>query len=438
MKKSGFTLMELLVYMAIVGIVVVIAGEAFSNSTKFRIRTDNMIKSSHEAEELASLLKADVQQTGAKYSKENTVPGDNDSFDGHVVNVYMDPTSDLSSFNIDPISDAYDNFTIRYLRYDDQGRYQATEQVEWSVDDTKKVLKRNCVLLDKLSSYNPKRDPCSAGAIEMATGVEKFKVYPAIPSIRSNADADHQDEQVFPPVGTDVFSLIARVDAADIIAPSYVSGGGTGVSLRGFARNYNDANGTINDALKQKNELYVAMNSGTSTAFSECRQLTLEAGIEYEISFGLAYPNDESDAAQLFVPGRDHMAVGFRNTSGQPIANFNDFLFYPPTSTTSQGNRTMRFTVPQKIENVCMAFTFATYSPLAGSGTVTISNLKLKRIAGSNYVFDPAITIPTVDKKNVKAFKIELEVGRGGKNGHAGETGHIDIVVPAPSNGVGI
>ena len=76
MKKSGFTLMELLVYMAIVGIVVVIAGEAFSNSTKFRIRTDNMIKSSHEAEELASLLKADVQQTGAKYSKENTVPGE--------------------------------------------------------------------------------------------------------------------------------------------------------------------------------------------------------------------------------------------------------------------------------------------------------------------------------------------------------------------------
>ena len=56
-KKSGFTLMELLVYMAIVGIVVVIAGEAFSNSTKFRIRTDNMIKATQEAENVGTILR---------------------------------------------------------------------------------------------------------------------------------------------------------------------------------------------------------------------------------------------------------------------------------------------------------------------------------------------------------------------------------------------
>ena len=98
----------------------------------------------------------------------------------------------------------------------------------------------------------------------------------------------------------------------------------------------------------------------------------------------------------------------------------------------------MRFTVPQQIEDVCMAFTFSTYSPLAGTGTVIVSNLKLKRIAGSNYAFDPTITLPDEDKKNVKALKLELEVGRGGKNNQAGETGHIDIVVPIPSNGVGI
>jgi hypothetical protein len=97
----------------------------------------------------------------------------------------------------------------------------------------------------------------------------------------------------------------------------------------------------------------------------------------------------------------------------------------------------MRFTVPQNIENVCMAFTFATYSPLAGHGTVVVSNLKLKRIAGSNYVFGTG-TLPDEDKKNVKALKLELEVGRGGKNNQAGETDHIDIVVPIPSNGVGI
>ena len=38
MNKKGFTLIELVVYMAMIGIVVLIAGQAFSDSTKFRVR----------------------------------------------------------------------------------------------------------------------------------------------------------------------------------------------------------------------------------------------------------------------------------------------------------------------------------------------------------------------------------------------------------------
>ena len=92
LKKSGFTLMELLVYMAIVGIVVVIAGEAFSNSTKFRIRTDNMIKATQEAENVAMLFKQDLEQMGAKISKEsNGAAGASDVFStsADAQNVYM-------------------------------------------------------------------------------------------------------------------------------------------------------------------------------------------------------------------------------------------------------------------------------------------------------------------------------------------------------------
>ena len=45
-KRAGFTLMELMVYIAIVGIVVIVAGQAFSNSTKMRVRTQSMLKAS--------------------------------------------------------------------------------------------------------------------------------------------------------------------------------------------------------------------------------------------------------------------------------------------------------------------------------------------------------------------------------------------------------
>lgn len=46
--------MELVVYIAMIGIVVLIAGEAFSNSTKFRVRTQNMLKASEETSNVAT------------------------------------------------------------------------------------------------------------------------------------------------------------------------------------------------------------------------------------------------------------------------------------------------------------------------------------------------------------------------------------------------
>ena len=64
--KKGFTLMELLVYMAIVGIVVLVAGQAFSDSTKFRVRTQNILKAGEAANVAAELMKEDVAQMGAK------------------------------------------------------------------------------------------------------------------------------------------------------------------------------------------------------------------------------------------------------------------------------------------------------------------------------------------------------------------------------------
>ena len=454
--KKGFTLMELMVYMAIVGIIVVVAGQAFSNSTKFRVRTQNMLKATQEAENVASLFKADVSQMGAKSAKEETgATGAEDTFEkytsctaGQVDCIYMNPNAadaadqDYSSYKIESAGGGnYDKLTIRRLRYDNQGHYQAIEQVVWDVTD--KTLKRSCSILRQKDSYTlPDDDPCKegAGAVDMATGVEKFKVYPGIPTIRSDAAAAvHQEETIFPPGGAEAFSLLPRPTAGDYVAPTSVTAGGSSVTITGFASNYNTASGQIVVDGKNVTELYVATNEdhGADPSWADyCYKVSLEKGIEYEISFSMVHVS-VADGMQLFVAGRDHMAVGFRNTDGTKPASTEDFLFYPPTNEDSQGARTMRFSVPANLEEVCMAFTFSTYSPVASTGSITISKLKLRQVAGSNYVFDKSMSISTVDKKHVKALMLELQIGRGGKNGHEGETGEATIVIPTPSNGIG-
>ena len=158
----------------------------------------------------------------------------------------------------------------------------------------------------------------------------------------------------------------------------------------------------------------------------------------------MAYPGTSADKSLLFIPGSDHMSVGFRNISTGNIPEVNgvklidDFLFFPPMSATGTATRKMRFHVSQEVNNVCLAFTFALYSPLVSQGTVTIKNLKLLKVASSDYTFvDPPYDAESnkAEKKNVKALKVELQVSRGAKNGGRGETGDVVIVVPIQSNG---
>ena len=112
-------------------------------------------------------------------------------------------------------------------------------------------------------------------------------------------------------------------------------------------------------------------------------------------------------------------------------------MFFPPATDQASGTRTMRFTVPNKIENVCIAFTFACYSPLVANGRITISDLLLKKVETANYSFNYASSkeFPIKDKERVKAFKMEMQVNRGDKNGASGETGNVVLIIPTPSNG---
>lgn len=449
--RAGFTLIELMVYILIVGIVVIVAGQAYSNSTKMRVRTQSMLKASEVAENVATLFKTDVAQTGAKSSMEAGTTDNGNTFGDVHMSVYMDPapgscsSADYSSFRISASSNQSD-LTIRRLRYDGDGHYQAVEEVRWYVNGNK--LMRSCKLVEKSVGLTvADDDPCgdvggAARDIEMADGVETFNVIPSRPSALGD------EVQIFPAVGESEFRLVPRNDGANVMLTvlnegAVVNRGGTSQTLTGFHSNFSTTTQQVVPASEQKvNEVIVVKNETTSEGSwrtlcaREGSHFTFEAGVEYEISFNVPYPGSSSDKSLMFVPGVDHMSVGLRNVESGDLPKVNnvvqlkDFMFFPPLDDKGGGVRSMRFTVPNTIQNVCLAFTFACFSPLVSQGKVTITNLKVSKVPSSNYNFEGFESEShKSDKQNVKAFKLILDVKRNG------ESGHVELVVPAPSNG---
>lgn len=426
--KSGFTLMELMVYMALVGVIVVIAGQVFSDSTKFRVRSEGMIRANAIASDVALFMLEDIGQTGAKSSKEA-----DGSFSVNSA-VYMDliAGNDLSSFRISKSCNTCDTdtLTVRRIRYDDDGQFKAVEEVKWFTEG-KKLFRRCETIADEASN------DCPAAAdnpepVEIADYIESFKIIPAKPRVVSTVDKSSEELSYLlpstdasvkafrfvPRYGEEYFEMLAVDPAA----------GGEAVALSGFATNYDYDNHEPVPAGQRANQVFVAESDGsTGTWKTLCKKVTLEPQVEYEISFKVPYANNES---RMFCPGRDYASVGFRNLDGAKFAGLDDFNFFMPASTTEPPERTFRFSVKTQAADACMAFTFASYSPIAASGTVTFREVALKKVESSNFDFEDEDYMPQIgDKKNIKALLVNVAVKRNG------EGATVRQVIPIPSNG---
>lgn len=423
MKKKGFTLIELMVYIAIVGIVVLVAGQAFSDSTKMRVRTQNMLRANQVAENVGTLFKEDVSQMGSKGSKEKNSSVGADSF-YVATDVFINPTTDKSSFNytMGNTGDGdsrKDKISFKKVRYQNDGKYSGIEEIEWYVENG--TLYRSCKTLDGTNVTECPKD--GKYTVAITDGVERFKIIPAKPNVLT-ADVG---AQMFPTVGKS-FRLISRIDGASFFnAVTTPAEGGETVSISGFVSNFDQSTDEI--AMTRKaNQLYVAEANANAGSWSDlCFKLTLAPSTEYEVSF-MMLRLDQLDYSQTFVAGRDHMAVGFRKSDGSTIADMNDYAFFPPASDDAV-TRVMHFFVKNEVQNACLAFTFASYSPSVNMGNVIIQDLKVRKISADNYKFDDGYDPVVADKKNVRAFLLNMSLKKGG------ESGEVSQVVFVPSNG---
>lgn len=432
--KKGFTLIELLVYMALLGIIVLVAGQAFSDSTVFRVRTQSMLESSENASKLAAIFKEDFSQMGAKSWKTlSSATADPDLFDVDS-KVYIDfnntdPTKVDNSSYILTSGGELDSVDFRKMEYTETGVFLAVRNVAWYVKDS--TLWRSCQTLSGTENGDCPTSATSVVSVKMADKVARFNITPATPGISSSTSAS---DVLFPASSASGFRLLPRYGEDNFYRVEVdPDTGAVAVTVSGFTTNF-DSETEISDLNgKKANQVFVgpavATGGGTGSWSGNCKEFTFVPLETYAFEFNLAFVKDNM---RMFQAGKDHIAVGLRKKGdGSEISGMQDFMVSPPQISDAETLLEYgEFSVQDTVE-ACFAITFAFYSPLAHSGTLTFKNFTVYRKTDESYHFvDGYNPTDPAKKALVKAFRLELDVKR------RGEIGRVTLVIPTANNGV--
>jgi len=455
--KRGFTLMELIVYMALLGFVIVVAGRVFSDSTVMRVRSQSMVKTSEEVGKISHLIREDISQMGVKAWGQANSSNSNSGSSNSAYNVYnvgadypeiywsassTAGAGDSSSYALkhNKISDGifYDSIVFRKAAFDNNGRFIGIREISWAANSSTRKLVRRCTTIKNctIAPCGSTNDPaeCNGTAVVMADSVVNFNITPSEPG------TVHGNDDVFP---EDNFHLLSNSNSgAQELPNSQIAGNGSKtVSVLGpFAKNSSSPN-----------RLYLAKSP------SGCEPFSFKEGETYVIEFEMPYSDD---ASTQFVPKRDHLSIGFRNSTGAIIPNApKDILFYPAQSQAANSlKRRMEFPMSKDINGACVAITIAYYPPNttgtagatdqvnAAEGTLQFSKFKIFRKADETFHFPKGLgnenygTTNAKEKKNAKAFELILEIrNKGEKSGtfSIDENGNKKgMVITTPNNGV--
>lgn len=435
MNKRGFTLMELLVYMGLLGIIVAVAGRAFSDSTKFRVRTEGMLQSSQVATNALDYLAEDLAQLGAKTAKESESGG----FHSFNKKVLMDSTSDSASFSLTKIATTNaemnrDQITFRKITYDEKGIAEFLQQISWKLLDNGELY-RVCGTVEILKSGAVPPDNCPAKTDPretlIAEGIENLQFIPGKRLQDGSFQQTTNGSLGMFKLGTP-FALASRSTSG--FMQLYSVANNASAKISGFATNYREDGSTPSEKLVS--QLYLLQGNPTTSKWEDCFAFTFEPQVTYGVSFQILVDSDVNAVNYMrnFQVGVDHIAVGFREKgSGNPIATLSDFMVYPSLQSSDAG-RYLEFSSPQKVTNACLTITVSLYSPLAYRGNFNIMNVAVSPRDGAKYEFnnDNGADISTASsRRQIKAFKVRLSANKNK------EVSKVERVVPTPNNGTG-
>lgn len=468
--KKGFTLVELLVYMAIIGVIVLVAGQAFVDATKFNVRTRNMITAAEQSNDISGLLKEDLAQMGTKSWKEDVSGIATFHIDSNVFMSVGPSVSVVDSSSYELIREAEeersgDSLRFRKMAYNESGAFIGVQEVTWSlrnynVSDSTGTLIRSCKTISGTGTGDcPKDDVVE---VTIAEDVSKFFITPSIPGpaevgTSSSSTVLGEDGIIFPEPGSSSsssgirFRLLPRSgNLADVASgKSYrfvgsvsPTDGGETITVSNMETNFSESETPV--SVHKVTSLYVAEiaetpagSIGSEDWKTKCYEFTFKPGDVYSFEFRLSYMTNNM---RLFQPGKDLFALGLRKKhDGSRIATakVNDFMIYPPTSMNATQYRYGKFSVAGTAPvKACLAFTIALYSPLTDQGSISIKKFHVKKELAETYHFPTGAGFYSYnpdnpeEKKLVKAFMIHMEINR-----HR-EKSVLKTEIHVPSNGV--
>jgi prepilin-type N-terminal cleavage/methylation domain-containing protein len=458
--KHGFTLIELLVYMVIMGFIIVVAGRVFSDSTSMRVRSQSMLKSSEHVGKVSDLIREDISQMGVKtwWDKNSTTGGP------IIVNedVYWDKgAKDSSSYTLVHGPNGFDSLVFKKAEFDDNGDFGIRE-ISWAANATEKKLRRRCRTVsgtpNDVCPSKPKME--ETVAVLIAENLEKFTLRPSKPGMEINSF-----DTLFPTTANTAANLgytfkprssgnAILLSESNITGSCDINNTGSIVVSSFSAQNKEDDNNTK----KNYNQLYLVPSQGASS-WSDCSKMDLKKGETYSVQFEMLYSGNDSDTMSTqFLPGHDHIAVGFRRSSGNDPEKIpevsNDVLFYPPQFDGGKLKRHAEFSVEKEVKDACVAVMVAFYSiNKASNGKLRFKNFTVLRktdrsfhfpkgtISGKDYENYGSEGTTTQDdayrlaKRNVKAFELIMEIAYKGEKAGTNANDETGMVITTPNNG---